>query len=270
MPHWTHDDIPWDGFDPARLDPDILKLVKAAALTEFNAARYTAYLDNVFKDDPGFQRLVHGWQAEEEQHGTSLGRYARMADPGFDFESAFRKFAEGYVIPVDVDASIRGSRVGEMVARCVVETGTSSFYSAIGEATEEPVLKEICRHIAADEFRHYKLFLDCLRKYLPAEQVSRLTRLRVAVGRLRETEDDELAFAWHCANEAGQEYDRARASAAYGAVAFGVYRFHHVERATSMVMKAAGLKPQSWLGRGATRLAWYMLQGKAQRPHLAA
>jgi len=165
-----------------------------------------------------------------------------------------------------VHESIRGSRVGEMVARCVVETGTSSFYSAIGEATEEPVLKEICRHIAADEFRHYKAFLDCLRKYLPSEHVSLLERIRVAIGRLRESADDELAFAYHCANEpANRPYDRAQCSAAYGALAFRLYRYHHVEKATGMVMKAAGLKPQGWLGRRATKLAWWLLRGKAQR-----
>jgi len=152
------------------------------------------------------------------------------------------------------------------VARCVVETGTSSFYSAIGESTSEPVLREICAHIAADEFRHYKMFLDCLRKYQPEEHVSILERVRVALGRLRETGDDELAFAYHCANEpADIPYDRARAGAAYSARVFRIYQPHHVERATGMVMKAAGLKPQGWLGRQASRLAWLILRGKALR-----
>ena len=49
-----------------------------------------------------------------------------------------------------------------MIARCVVESGTSSYYSAIRDATEEPVLQEIAGRIAADEYRHYKLFYDTL------------------------------------------------------------------------------------------------------------
>lgn len=267
MPRWNLEtDIHWAEFDPARLESDTLKLVKAAALTEFNAARYTAYLDNVFKDDPEFQGFAHAWQGEEEQHGRALGRYAELADPDFDFDSTFKRFTEGYVIPVDVEASIRGSRVGEMVARCIVETGTSSFYTALSEATDEPVLQEICRNIAGDEFRHYKLFLDTLRKYQTSEHVSLVERIRVAIGRLRETDDDELAFAYHCANApADQPYDRARASAAYSALAFSIYQPHHVERATGMVMKAAGLKPQGWLGRQAMRFAWWRMQGKAHR-----
>ena len=267
MPRWNLEtDIHWAEFDPARLESDTLKLVKAAALTEFNAARYTAYLDNVFKDDPEFQGFAHAWQGEEEQHGRALGRYAELADPDFDFDTTFKRFTEGYVIPIDVDESIRGSRVGEMVARCVVETGTSSFYTALSEATDEPVLQAICRNIAGDEFRHYKLFLDTLRKYQTAEHVSLVERIRVAIGRLRETDDDELAFAYHCANApADQPYDRARAGAAYSALAFSIYQPHHVERATGMVMKAAGLKPQGWLGRQATRFAWWRMQGKAHR-----
>ena len=46
--------------------------------------------------------LVTEWQLEEEQHGRTLGRYAELADPGYDFGAAFRKFQDGYVIPVDV------------------------------------------------------------------------------------------------------------------------------------------------------------------------
>ncbi len=267
MPRWNLDtDIHWERFDRSLVDPEILKLIKAAALTEFNAATYTEYLDNVFKDDLEFHGFVHEWQTEEEQHGRALGRYAELADPGFDFAATFKRFSEGYSIPVDVEELVRGSRVGEMVSRCVVETGTSSYYSALREASSEPVLQEICAHIASDEFRHYKLFLDTLRKYQPTEPVSRVERIRVAIGRMRETEDDELAFAYHCATEpADKPYDRKRASAAYGARAFRLYRPHHVERATGMLMKAAGLKPQGWLGRQAARFAWWKLQGKVYR-----
>ena len=266
MPRWTLDQIPWDRFDPAKLDPALLRIVKAAALTEYNAARYTAYLDHVFSDDAEFQGFAREWQAEERQHGMALARYARLSDPAWDFDAVFHRFAEGYVIPVEVQESVRGSRVGEMVARCVVETGTSSFYSALGEATEEPVFKEICHRLAGDEFRHYKMFLDCLRKYQSTEHLSLVERIRVAISRLRETEDDELAYAYHCANEpVGLAYDRTRASAAYGAAAFKLYRFHHVERATGMLMKAAGLRHQGWLGRQATRIAWWALRGKTHR-----
>ena len=264
MPRWTPDDIPWDSFLPGKLATDLLMLVKAAALTEYNAACYTQYLKNVFADDGDLAATVEEWQREEEQHGRMLGRYAEMADPSFDFAAAFQAFREGYVIPVDVTTSVRGSRTGELLARCVVETGTSSFYTAIREATEEPVLREICRRIAGDEFRHYRMFLEGLAKYQAREPLSLLGRIRVAIGRVKESDDDELAFAWHCGNGQGDAYDRDRCNQAYARRAYGIYRYHHAERAVGMIFKASGLNGQGWLGRKASRWAFNRMQARAR------
>ncbi|HVI53362.1 MAG TPA: ferritin-like domain-containing protein [Candidatus Sulfotelmatobacter sp.] len=270
MPRWTPDDIPWDQFDRSKLDADLLALVKAAGLTEYNSGHYTKYLRNVFHGDAEFQAIVGDWQLEEEQHGRMLGRYAELADPGYDFEATFKAFTEGYVIPIDMQESIRGSRVGELQSRCIVETGTSSFYSAMAEATEEPVLREICRRIAADEFRHYRLFLDGVKKYQELEKVSFLSRLRVTIDRLKETEDDELAFAYHCGNEPGLAYDHGRCNSAYAARAYRMYGFHHAQRAVGMIFKATGLKPHGWLGRKVTDWAWKKMQSRTRALQQAA
>ena len=125
----------------------------------------------------------------------------RLADPTFDFDAGFKRFTDGFKIATDSKASIRGSRSGELVARCIVETGTSSYYAALKDATAEPVLKEICRNIAADELRHYKLFYDHLRRYLETEKIGRWKRVAVVLSRVRESEDDELAYAYYAANE---------------------------------------------------------------------
>jgi len=264
MPRWTPDDIPWAQFDRSKLAPDLLALVKAASLTEYNSGHYTKYLRNVFKGDGEFQTILGDWQLEEEQHGRLLGRYAEMAEPGYNFEATFKAFTEGYVIPIDFDQSIRGSRVGELQSRCIVETGTSSFYSAMAEATEEPVLKEICKRIAADEFRHYRLFLDGVQKYQELERVSFFNRLKVTIGRLRETEDDELAFAYHCGNEPDMAYDHGRCNSAYAAKAYRMYGFHHAQRAVGMIFKATGMKPHGWLGRKVTNWAWKKMRSRSR------
>ena len=138
--HWQLDDLPWERFDRSKLDPDLIPLIKAAALVEFNANDYTAYLCNVFHDDLEFQEAARAWAIEEIQHGQALGRWAEMVDPSFDFAAAVDRFRAGYRIPIDTTASVRGSRSGEMIARCIVETGTSSYYAAIGDSTDEPVL----------------------------------------------------------------------------------------------------------------------------------
>lgn len=264
MPRWSSDDIPWDQFDATKLAPDLLRLIKAAGLTEYNSGHYTRYLRNVFQGDSQFQQVVGDWQIEEEQHGRLLGRYAELADPSYNFDATFKAFTEGYVIPIDVTESIRGSRVGELQSRCIVETGTSSFYSAMAEATDEPVLKALCKHIAADEFRHYRLFLDGIKRYQDIERVSFFSRLKVTIGRVKETEDDELAFAYHCGNEPSQTYDHDRCNSAYAADAYRMYGFHHAQRAVAMIFKATGLKPHGWLGRKVTDWAWNKMQSRSR------
>ncbi|HYZ61928.1 MAG TPA: ferritin-like domain-containing protein [Acetobacteraceae bacterium] len=261
MKHWSLDDVAWDRFDASRVDPDIVPLVKAAAMVERNGLDYAVYLGRVFADDPDFRQASDHWAVEEVQHGDGLGKWAMLADPEWDYPAAFERYRNGYKLPLDVDASVRGSRTGELIARCMVETGTSSYYTALGDAAEEPVLKQICRLIAADEYRHFKLFYDHMKRYLAREKLGVVSRLRIALGRIGESEDDELAYAFHCGNEPeGMGYDHARCIASYMGRAMGFYKWNHVERSTGMVLKAVGLPPRGRLSEGAARLAWALLQ----------
>ena len=254
-PQWSVDrDIPWEQFDPAKVDPDLVGLVKAASLVESNACVYADYLCNVFHNDPEFQRLSRDWAEEEVQHGVALGRWARLADPTFDYEARFRRFRAGFSIAVDAEESVRGSRTGELVARCMVEVGTSSYYTAIADATDEPVLKEVCRRIATDEWRHYRMFYKAMKQYLEAEPSSRFRRLVVAAGRAAESEDDELAYAFFAANAPDDAvYERKAATKAYFGRALPLYRPRHIERAMGMIFKAIGFEPHGRVSRVVTR-----------------
>ena len=266
MKHWRIEDIPWDRFDAAKVAPEIIPLIKAAAMVERNGTDYAIYLNRVFADDPDFRQAADHWALEEVQHGDALGQWAMRADPSWDYASAFARYKAGYLIKLDAEASIRGSRTGELIARCMVETGTSSYYTALAEATEEPVLRQICRQIAADEFRHFKLFYDHMRRYLGRERLGLLARLHIAAGRVGESEDDELAYAFHCGNEpTGLAYAHARCRAAYMAPAMSLYRFRHIERAMGMMFKTVGLKPRGRVSNVATRLAWRLLRWRQRR-----
>src|ERR1700720_303 len=46
---WTLDDIHWESFDPAKVEPGLLAAVKSAALVELNAPDYVTYLQRVFR-----------------------------------------------------------------------------------------------------------------------------------------------------------------------------------------------------------------------------
>ena len=264
MTHWTLDDIAWERFDPRRVDPDLLRVVKAASLVEHNGGDYATYLCNVFHDDPEFQAVARAWAAEEVQHGQALGRWARLADPSWSFDDSFRRFTAGFSLPLDVSSSVRGSRTGELIARCIVETGTSSYYAALGEATSEPVLEQICAKIAADELRHYKLFYTHMKRYQAAERLGPWGRLRAGLGRIVESADDELAYAYYAANAGSASYDRKSYSRAYARRAYGYYRRAHVERAIAMAMKAVGLKPNGRLAPWLAALAWRLKEHRVR------
>ncbi|MBL0339178.1 MAG: ferritin-like domain-containing protein [Rhodospirillaceae bacterium] len=263
MKNWTLDDISWQDFNPHLVKPELVPIVKAASMVESNAADYATYLKNVFHDDLEFQDAARDWAVEEVQHGQALGRWAEMVDPTFNYQSCFKRFAEGYKIAVNSSASIRGSRSGELIARCIVETGTTSYYTALRDASQEPLLKEICRLIAADEFRHYKLFYIHLKRYLKKENVGKLRRLIIALGRMWESEgDDELPYAYYAANSVmDNSYSHSRYSAEYGARVYPLYQQYHLRKASSMVMKAVGLEPQGQISqlmtKGLTKLVAY-------------
>ena len=127
MKHWHIDEIAWDSFDPSRVDPEIVPLVKAAAMVERNAADYVTYLTRVFQDDPDFKAAAEHWGVEETQHGDALGRWGELADPGWNFQAAFARYRAGYQVQLDANASIRGSRSGELIAGGV-DNGFDGLY----------------------------------------------------------------------------------------------------------------------------------------------
>lgn len=267
--HWKIEELPWDKLDPSKVDADLLKVIKAAALVEYNAETYADYLCKVFKDDAEFCATARGWALEEVQHGKVLGLWAEKIDPAWNLERAMAKFRAGYMPEHFVngtESSVRGSRSGEMIARCMVETGTSSYYSAIGASTDEPVLKEICAKVAGDEFRHYKTFYDTLNRYLAKENVGKVGRLKIALSRIAESEDDELSYAFFAANANDNDaYDRATWNREYMKRAYSYYKKPQVERAVSMVFKACGFDPKGMAGKGASAAAWWLIRRNVKR-----
>ncbi len=267
---WTLDDIHWSLFDASKVTPTLLCAIKAAALVEYNAPDYVTYLKRVFAGSgPEIIASLEQWGGEEGQHGRALGRWAEMADPNFKLEAAFARFRKGYTPAHFGDSqqgSVRGSRRGEMIARCVVESGTSSYYSAIRDATDEPVLQEIAGRIAADEYRHYKLFYDMLNAQSEPD-LSLWKKLRIAVERVRESDDDELAFSFYCANvlpekERLKPYNRKTYTRLASQASMSVYDRHHIQKLVQMVTKAVGADPHGWLANMASAVLWRRMSAR--------
>ena len=123
---WRLDEVHWAAFDRSKVEPWMAAAIKSAALVELNAPDYVAYLKRVFDGaDASTISAIERWGCEESQHGLALGRWAEMADPSFSLEEAFARFHAGYRPSHFVTTgtkSVRGSRRGEMIARCVVES----------------------------------------------------------------------------------------------------------------------------------------------------
>jgi hypothetical protein len=257
---WSLEDIAWDRFDAALADPDLIRVIKAASLVEHNAADYVTYLGNVFPDDAPFMADMRAWGAEEVQHGRALRRWAELADTDWDFDAAYTAFTIGFHFSLEATTSVRGSRAHELLSRCVVEVGTSALYSALRDATAEPVLRQVCAHIAGDEFRHYKLFYRHLKRYRAAENPGVWSRMGAVARRFFEMGDDELAYAYYAANGSGGPYDRRRYGRAYTRRVLVHIRYGHVARGVAMSLKAMGFRPQGFWTRRVVNFMYAFLR----------
>jgi len=263
--NWKFEDINWSLFDPKKVDPTMLRVIKAGSVVEHNGSDYGLYLKNVFQGDELFLKDIEEWSQDEIKHGKVLAEWIKLADPTFDFEERFKAYVDGFPIAVNSTESIRGSRGSELLARCMVEIGTSSVYTVIKDASKEPLLRHICGKIAADEFRHYKLFRTHLKRYQAQEKLSLYQRLKIALGRIIENEDDELAFAYYTANAETEPYNRERYTQLYGKAVYGCYKKIHIDRATAMFCKAIDINPQGWFQKFFSFVTFKTLSLKANK-----
>lgn len=261
---WKFEDIDWSLFDPQKVNPETLRVIKAGSVVEHNGSDYGLYLKSVFKGDDFFQREIDSWSQDEVKHGEVLAHWVKMVDPTYNFKERFTAYVEGYPIDIHAQESIRGSRASELLTRCMVEIGTSSFYSAVRDGTDEPLLKQICHKIAADELRHYKLFYTHFQRYQAHERLHLFKRFKIALGRLFENEDDELAFAYYTANKETAPYNRQHYTRVYGKAVYTYYQKIHVDRGMALFCKAIGLNPQGWVHKGLSFLAFMVLSKKAK------
>jgi hypothetical protein len=197
--------MPWriEDIDLTRIDrqkavanEDLLLLLCAASFIESGTDLYTTNLSTFFNDDPEVSAWLNNeWEPEEMQHGRALKTYVAYVWPEFDWDTAFRNFMDEYSLTCSVE-DFEKTRALEMVARCVVETGTATLYRAIGEYSDEQVLKQITDNIRTDEVRHYKHFFKFFKKYNRIEGNGRLAVLGALMRRVMEikNEDSEIAL----------------------------------------------------------------------------
>lgn len=262
---WKFEDIKWSLFDSTQVDPGILALIKAGSLIEHNGNDYGRYLRNVFEGDRDFGKEIKPWAQDEVKHGEVLSHWVKLADPEFNFDERFQAYVKGYPIDTDTKESIRGSRASELLTRCMVEIGTSSFYAAVRDATSEPLLKQICSKIAADELRHYKIFYTHFKRHQSHEKLNFVQRLRLMATRLMENQDDELPFAYYIANQETRPYTRDYYTKVYAKQVYQLYKKSHVDNGIAMLCKAIGVNPHGWLQRFSSYVVYSKMTSNARK-----
>ncbi len=196
--HWNVDELPWDSLQAERIvdNEPFFFLVSTASFVEITTDLYTSNLTaHYVGDDEVTTWLQDHWQPEELQHGAALKRYVKTVWPSFDWDLAYQNFYREYGLLCNA-AQLEATRSQEMVARCIVETGTSSYYTMVRDASPEPLLKRIAHHIRTDEVGHYKYFFRYFRKYAQQESVSRRAIFQALWTRIREIDNEDGLIAY--------------------------------------------------------------------------
>ena len=261
---WTLDDVPLALVAPNLVAgrEDLFYAVTAASLVESGADIYAANLVTFFEGDGEVNDwLRRRWQVEEVNHGRVLRAYVGRVWPEFDWQRAYAEFLADYARLCTV-GNLEATRSRELAARCVVETGTATFYRALAAQAGEPVLAGIAGRISAQEVDHYKHFYAYFRAYRARESTG---RLEVATTLARRTlaarhSDADLALRHAFAVRSGAD-DARRYRALGRRLERQLGRHYPLGMATKMLVKPLALP--AWLAHAvcgplATAIAWLL------------
>lgn len=194
---WSISDIDYSSIDIAKVRDDrtLFYLLTAASFIESGSDTYAGNLAQYYADVPdAAEWLSDHWENEELQHGRALRHYVAHVWPEFDWERGYRRFFQEYSKTCSID-NFERSQALEMAARCVVETGTATYYRALEQATDEPVLRDLTRRIANDEVRHYKHFFRHFNTLADRERLGRTRVLAALARRLLEIKNEDAEIA---------------------------------------------------------------------------
>ncbi len=195
---WRIEDIDFDAVKREMVEGDerLFYLLASASFVEILSDVYSANLTEHYEGNAEAKIwLKEVWQREEVRHGQSLRAYVLAVWPEFDWESSYAGFAREYSALCSME-NLESSRALEMIARCVVEAGTSTLYRCLHESVEEPILRQLLSHIKTDEVRHYAKFRRLFNEHNDLERQGFFPVFRVIRERMLEIrgEDGYIAF----------------------------------------------------------------------------
>lgn len=266
---WTLDDIPWHAIRRDEVaDQELLfYLVTTASFIETATDTYAHNLIKYYSgDEEATAWLEQHWQHEKLRYGLALKRYVQVAWPTFDWDEVYRGLFAEFSAHCKVEA-LEPTRCLEMASRCIVETGTSGYYTALGRFSPDVVLRLLAQCIRENEVRHYKYFFRYLLLYRERENTSRVQVLKTVWRRLRMINGDDSRIALkhaYAIRYSGEPFDNRlyRKIQKRARYLLGAY-FHH-EMSVKMVLEPLhpGPRVQRLVQPAITTLSRYLLWGK--------
>jgi hypothetical protein len=236
--------IPWERSAPESVTPQLVNLLIAACLVESRGDAYGAYLERVFFDDPPFIETIKRWSIEETEHGIVLASWLKHARPELSISQLLAKYNQGirlrYINSNDT-TSIRGSKIAELLSRCAVESGTSTYYKAIAENVHDEALRLICTRLARDEINHYAIFRKKLDQLRVSARFSSFDLLKMSLSRFLELEDDQVSYAYYVALNSSEPYNKKLCSQLMIRTAYGLYNKDRVSELVKLNLRAFGI-----------------------------
>lgn len=197
QPRWSMNDLDFSRIDLRRVrdDENTFYLVTCASFVESGSDLYTHNLLDFFGDNEEISTwLREQWEPEELQHGRALRAYVEHVWPEFDWQRAYDSFLAEYANYCKVEL-LESTKALEMAARCVVETGTATYYRALSRSVGEPVLRDLTERISHDEINHYKHFYRYFRTYREREGLGRSRILATLSRRALEMRNEDADCA---------------------------------------------------------------------------
>src|SRR5512141_2709481 len=150
------DDVPWNAFDPARLDDAQALTVKMNAITEWSALPATEMFLRDNRHDTDFSAFMSIWFYEEQKHALVLMEYLRRFRPD--------------LLPTEPElAAVRfefdpAPALDTLMLHFCGEVRLTQWYRRAAAWHTEPVLRRIYELIAADEGRHAGAYLKYMKR----------------------------------------------------------------------------------------------------------
>lgn len=209
---WDYEkDIPYCDIDIDKIkDNDYLfQTLVIASFIEITSNVYEKNLSIYYKDDASTVKWLEDvWMPEEIQHGESLKKYIKTVWPEFDWEQHYEIFLNSYLPLCRLDA-FEPTKAREMIARMVVETGTSTLYKGLANYAKEigePILEDLCHKISKDEVYHFEMFEKVFKKYKEEEKLLKKDIVKVLYDRLKEINNEDVKIAYEALQD-DESYD---------------------------------------------------------------